>query len=117
MIWKVFGCVLLASLLLLDVPAHGKQASPPSQSKQQVQAKQVSGKVTDIGGDRTSFSLEVNDGGGKHVMQFVVDGNTQVQGRVAVGTDAVVKYQTTTDGRLLALTVGPQSGQGSGSGN
>jgi len=117
MIRKFVGCASLAGLLLLSVPAHGWSSPPQSQTKQQAeQAKQVSGKVTEIGSDRRSFSLEVNDKGSKHVMQFLVDGNTQVQGRVSVGTDAVVQYQPTSEGKLLALSVGPQNGQGAPSG-
>jgi hypothetical protein len=117
MIGKFAVCASLAGLLLLSVPAHGGPAPPGSQTKQQAeQPKQVAGKVTDIGSDKKSFSLEVNDKGSKHVMQFLVDGNTQVQGRVSVGTDAIVQYQPTSDGKLLALSVGPQNGQGAPSG-
>jgi hypothetical protein len=113
MIRKILCCSALAPLLVLGVATRAQPKATQSQSKPQAdQSKQVSGKVTDIGSDRKSFSLEVNDKGSKHVMQFLVDGNTQVQGRVTVGTDAVVQYQPTSDGKLVALNVAPQSGQG-----
>jgi hypothetical protein len=112
MIRKFLCCSALVPLLLVGVATRA-QSSVLAQSKPQAdQAKQVSGKVTNIGSDKRSFSLEVNDKGSKQVMQFVVDGNTQVQGRVAVGTDAVVQYQPTSDGKLVALSIAPQSGQG-----
>ena len=113
MIRKILCCSALAPLLVLGVAPRAQPKAPQSQSKPQAeQAQQVSGKVTDIGSDRRSFSLEVNDKGSKHVMQFLVDGNTQVQGRVTVGTDAVVQYQPTSDGKLVALSVAQQTGQG-----
>ena len=55
--------------------------------------------------------MEVNGGDSKGTMQFVVDKNTQVEGRVTVGTDAVVQYQPTEDGKNLALSGAPQGSQ------
>jgi hypothetical protein len=113
MIRKICFCASLAGMLLSGVSARARpipQQSPPNH-QQTEQAKSVTGKVTDIGGDKKSFALEVNDKGSKRTMQFVVDGNTQVQGRVAVGTDAAVQYQPTQDGKNLAVSVGPQGGQ------
>ncbi|MGC1637676.1 MAG: hypothetical protein WA744_19635, partial [Candidatus Acidiferrales bacterium] len=69
------------------------------------------GKVTAIGSDKKSFSLDVNDGNNKHTMQFVLDQRTQVQGKVGVGTDATVQYQSTDDGKNVALNIAPQSPQ------
>ena len=44
-------------------------------------------------------------------MTFVIDKNTQVTGPVSVGTDATVEYQSTQDGKLLALSISPKSQQ------
>ena len=109
MIQKVLFSSSLACLLLLGVSPRAGPASLQSQSKQQTdQAKSVSGKVTSIGNDKTTFSMEVNGGDSKGTIQFVVDKNTQVEGRVSVGTDAVVQYQPTEDGKNLALSIAPQ---------
>jgi hypothetical protein len=117
MIRKLVCCCALAPMLMLGVATRAGASPNPQQGKSQAeQPKQVSGKVTDIGSDRKSFSLEVNDKGSKRTMQFVVDNNTQVQGKVTVGTDAIVQYQPTSDGKLVALSVGPQNGQGGGPG-
>jgi hypothetical protein len=116
MIRKILCGSVLAPMLVLGVATRAGTISAPQGKSQAEQPKQVSGKVTDIGSDRKSFSLEVNDKGSKRTMQFVVDNNTQVQGKVTVGTDAIVQYQPTSDGKLVALSVGAQSGQGGGPG-
>ncbi len=86
-------------------------ASPARQTAQQQnqQEQTVTGKVTSIGSDRRSFSLEVDDGGSKKTMQFVLDNKTQVQGRVTEGTMAKVEYQPMEGGKNLAIVVTAQS--------
>jgi len=116
---KFFTCVSVAGLLLLGASAGARSLSQESQPKHQTeQGKSVSGKVTDIGSDKRSFSLEVNDkdtsNSNKKTMQFVIDDNTQVQGRVTVGTNALVQYQPTSDGKNLALNITPQGNGGGG---
>jgi len=68
---KIICCSALAPALLLGfaLPARS-QSTAPSPQAQAEQSKQVSGKVTDIGSDRRSFSLEVSDKGSKHTMQL-----------------------------------------------
>jgi hypothetical protein len=112
MIQKVLFSASLGCFLLLGVPPRAGPASLQSQSKQRAdQTKSVSGKVTSIGNDKTTFSMEVNGDDSKGTIQFVLDKNTQVEGRVAVGTDAVVQYQPTDDGKNLALSIAPQGSQ------
>jgi hypothetical protein len=101
-----------AGLLLSGVAVHARPAQQQPQPKQRTeQTKTAQGKVTDIAGDKKSFTIEVNDGSAKHTMQFVLDGNTQVQGRVSVGTDATVEFQPTPDGKNLAVTISPRTAQ------
>ena len=69
----------------------------------------MSGKVTSIGDQGHSFAVEVEAGGTKQTMKFVVDKNTQVQGQVKVGT-VVVDYQPTDGGLLLCVRVSAQQG-------
>jgi hypothetical protein len=99
----------LAGLLALGVSVRAMPAATQSQSQnnqQSADAQTVSGKVSSIGSDHKSFSLDVSSG---NTMQFVLDNNTQVQGRVSTGTNATVSYQKKDDGTLLALMVAPQS--------
>jgi hypothetical protein len=100
----------LAGLIAFGVSTVGAipaVAQSQSQDNQQSSnAKTVSGKVASIGSDHKSFSLEVTGG---NTMQFVLDQNTQVQGRVSTGTTATVQYQKKDDGTLVALLIAPQN--------
>ncbi|HEY4708929.1 MAG TPA: hypothetical protein VIH46_02045 [Candidatus Acidoferrales bacterium] len=107
MVRKFVVCASLAGMMLLG--ASGRAYSAPAQSQnnqQSADAQTVSGKVAAIGSDHKSFSLEVSGG---NTMQFLLDNNTQVQGRVTTGTTATVQYQKTDDGKLLALSIAPQN--------
>jgi hypothetical protein len=113
MLRKFFCSASLAGLMLSGIVLHARLTQQEPQSKQRnEQTKSTTGKVTDIASDKKSFTLEVSDGNSKRAMQFVLDGNTQVQGKVSVGTDATVEFQATPDGKNLALTITPRaSGQ------
>ena len=112
MLRKFLCSASLAGLLLSGLAINAQPRQQESQPKRQSeQAKSVNGKVTNIAGDKKSFTVEVNDGNAKHEMQFVLDGNTQVQGKVSVGTDATVEFQPTADGRNLAVTITPRPSQ------
>jgi len=50
----------------------------------------------------------VNDGSSKRTMNFVVDKNTQVQGRVTEGTIVAVEYQPSDSGQNLCVRVTAQ---------
>ena len=112
MIRKLLIGAPVAGLLLLGASAR-TGAVPARQAAQQqnpqTQAETVTGKVTSIGSDRRSFSLEVDEGGSKKTMQFVLDNKTQVQGRVTEGTMAKVEYQPMEGGKNLAIIVTAQS--------
>jgi hypothetical protein len=103
-----FAGLLLSGIALHARPAQQQQPQPKQRSEQ---TKTAQGKVTDIASDKKSFTIEVNDGSSKHTMQFVLDANTQVQGRVSVGTDATVEFQPTPDGKNLAVTITPRTSQ------
>lgn len=100
----------LTALVFIGFPVFANPHSPPFQPGQQAaQPSAVSGKIVSIGNDKRSISLEVTDNGNANTMQFVLDENTQVTGRVHVGSDATVQYQTGQDGKLLALNIAPKS--------
>jgi hypothetical protein len=69
----------------------------------------VNGTVVSIGDKGRSFALEVNDGGKKQTLQFVVDQQTQVQGQVKVGTPVKVEYVAMAD-QNVARTITPMQG-------
>ena len=107
---KIMLSAALAGLLLAGVPAVAH--STPAQSSQSEQqtpkdTKMVSGTITSIGNNGTSFALEVTEGKDKQTMQFVLDKNAKVQGSVKVGTPVMVEYAVQQN-QNLALTVTAQ---------
>ena len=114
MLRKLLFSFTLAGLLMLGVSAPAYPVSAQSQPNQQqsTNAKTATGKVTAIGSDHKSFEMDVSDSKGQaHAMQFVLDNNTQVQGRVGTGTTAIVQYHPTQDGKNLALNIAPANQQ------
>ncbi len=109
---KILLSASLGSLLLVGAPAitYGTSAQTPSQGNETKQAtKSVTGKVTTIGDQGKSFAVEVDNGGSKQTMQFVVDKNTQVAGQVRAGTVVTVDYQPMDGGQNLCVRVAPQN--------
>ena len=108
MIRKILTGLSLVGFLTAVVPAMAhKTSTQESQGKQQA-TKSITGKVASIGDQGKSFALEVNDGSSKRTMNFVVDKNTQVQGRVTEGTIVAVEYQPSGDGQNLCVRVTEQ---------
>lgn len=112
MIRKTLLTVSFCGLLFMGAPrislGQGGSGQPDQQSQQKA-TKYISGKVTDIGEQGDSFTVETDDSGGKRTMKFVVDENTRVQGQVNVGTLVAVDYQQTEEGQLVCLRVAPQN--------
>ena len=101
----------LAGLLLAATPIRTHAvAQQGSHEQQQAQAdtKTITGKITSVGNNGHSFVLETNSGGDKQTMQFMLDKNAKVQGKVGVGSDVSVEYQPVEGGQNLALSIAPQ---------
>jgi hypothetical protein len=110
MIRRLLFSASLGSLLLVGAPVMTHTtAQTPSQGNPTKQArKSVTGKVTTIADQGKSFAVEVDNGGSKQTMQFVVDKNTQVAGEVRAGTVVTVDYQPMDGGQNLCVRVAPQ---------
>jgi len=112
---KFLSGASLAALLLFGisagVSASAHPISAPSHWVQQnnTQATEVSGKVISIAPDKKSISLEVTDNNKTSTMQFAIEDNTRVTGRVSVGTMATVQYQNADNGKLVALNISPKT--------
>ena len=89
----------VVGLTLVGASARSQPVLRAPQSGQQTQqtTKSVAGTVSSIGNGGRSFALEVNEGGTKQTLQFVVDKDTQVQGQLKVGTAAMVEYVAMAD--------------------
>ena len=99
----------MAGLILVGLSASTLPALTAPQSGQQSQqdTKSVVGTVSSIGNNGHSFAVEVNQGGAKETVQFVVDKDTQVQGQVKVGTSVMVEYVAMAD-QNVARTITAQ---------
>jgi hypothetical protein len=108
---KILLSASLGSLLLVGAPVItiSAAAQTPSQGQTHAAPKTVTGKVTTIGDQGKSFAVEVDNGGAKQTMQFVVDKNTQVAGQVKAGTVVTVDYQPMDSGQNLCVRVAPQN--------
>jgi hypothetical protein len=111
MIRKLLFSASLGGLLLVGAPVmtHTTAQTPSQENPTKQSTKSVTGKVTTIGDQGRSFAVEVDNGGNKQTMQFVVDKNTQVAGQVRAGTVVTVDYQATNDGQNLCVRVAPQN--------
>jgi len=99
--------------LLLTAGSVWARATPRQKTEEPTQqapaaTKMVSGKVTAIGNGGQSFALEVNSGADKQTMQFVVDKNAKVEGKVTVGTQVAVAYEAMEGGQLRAVSITAQ---------
>lgn len=61
-----------------------------------------SGKIASIGD--AAFSLEVTNGQERKTIEFLVDDDTKVEGKLQVGSQATVEYRS-ADGRNIAIHV------------
>ncbi|HKD52564.1 MAG TPA: hypothetical protein VKB90_17280 [Candidatus Acidoferrum sp.] len=80
---------------VLDEPTPARLAPGPDNPSQ-------SGKIASIGD--AAFSIEVTNGQDKKIIEFLVDGDTKVEGKLKVGAQATVEYRS-ADGRNIAIHV------------
>ncbi len=92
------------SALLPDRLVPAKPIMPPDNQS-------LSGKISAIGD--AAFSVEVTKGQERKVLEFLIDGDTKVEGKLEVGSQAKVEYRS-VEGRNVAVhvVVTPTSGKG-----
>ena len=97
--------LLGAGLLFGGTSAIALPAPAVAQSGQQAQqeTKSVAGTVASIGDQGHSFTLDVNDGGKKQALQFVLDKNAQIKGHVTVGSSVKVDYVAMADQNIAKV--------------
>jgi hypothetical protein len=76
------------------------------------ETESISGKISSVGD--AQFSLDIVKNQKPNTLQFLVDSNTKVEGKLTVGAQAAVDYRTDGD-RLIAthIVVMPPSGSSS----
>lgn len=94
-------CFTVASWATPDRPVPATVPAPGNSSQ--------SGKIASIGD--AAFSLEITKGQERKTMEFLVDGDTKVEGKLQVGSQATVEYRS-IDGSNIAVhvVVSPASG-------
>ena len=65
-------------------------------------SESVSGKISSIGD--ASFSVDVVKNQNVNTVQFLIDGNTKVEGKLTVGAQATVEYRS-DEGKNVATHV------------
>ena len=115
-LWLAVLAFTFAVAPLGTPPAAAQKQEPntqqqPRPGKGDAQAsKTITGTIAAIGTGGRSFTLQV--AGGKsdsQTMNFVLDENTQVQGKVKVGTPVSVEYQAMAEGQNLAISITVQA--------
>jgi hypothetical protein len=105
--------LFLSSLFMLSFVLSAWSTRYPSQPASLLSAaaetKSVSGKIASVGD--SEFSLEVPGNQTSSTLQFQIDGNTQVEGTLTVGSQATVDYHT-AGGKMIAthVVITPTSG-------
>jgi hypothetical protein len=71
----------------------------------------LSGKISSV--SDAAFSLEIMKNQERKTVEFLVDGDTKVEGKLTVGSQATVEYRS-NDGKYVAVhvVVTPSSGMG-----
>jgi len=87
----------------LPAQAASMNAAPDAQS--------VAGKISSIGDAAFTLDVAKSQNSGTNTLQFLVDGNTKVEGKLSVGAQATVEYRNDS-GKYIAtrVVVTPASG-------
>ena len=92
--------VFCFTLAVWSQPLPASEATPRAEGG--VPSESVSGKISSIGD--ASFSVDVVKNQDINTVQFLIDGSTKVEGKLAVGARATVEYRS-DDGRNVATHV------------
>lgn len=104
--WRIPVVVCAVAVLavsLLASPAKVSAQEPASQAVQaEKAAKSAAGKV--VGVTPTSLSVEVEESGQAKTLDFAIDSNTKVEGKLAKNASVQVTYRI-EEGRNIATLV------------
>jgi uncharacterized protein DUF5666 len=94
-VFLVCFAVATWSMPLSSQPAAGTLIAVPD-------TQSLSGKISSVGD--AEFSVDVQKDQDVNTVQFLVDENTKVEGKLKVGAHATVEYRT-NDGKNVAIRV------------
>lgn len=99
---SLFILTVFMACLSVAVTSGAIASQPASSSNDATEHGSVSGKISSIGD--ASFSVNVTNSQKPVTLQFSIDDNTKVDGRLEVGAAATVDYRTDA-GNNIALHV------------
>jgi hypothetical protein len=111
-----FRASLLVALLLFCITTAAWSVPLPIQAVNHLQPtpdnQSLSGQITAV--SAAQFSVQVAKNKDASIVQFVIDGKTKVEGKLAVGAQATVEYRS-EEGKNIAVRVivTPTSGMSS----
>jgi len=79
----------------------------PSDPQPVPDTQSISGKISSV--DDAAFALDVAKGKDVNTVQFLVDDQTKVEGKLAVGAQATVEYRSNGDRNIAVHVVVLQS--------
>jgi len=105
----LFFCSLCMLCFIVAAWSTPYTSQPASLLSAAAETNSASGRITSVGD--SEFSLEVPKNQTSSTLQFHIDGETQLEGSLAVGSRATVEYHT-ADGNMIAthVVVTPASG-------
>ena len=105
----LFFCSLCMLCFTVAAWATPYASQPASLQSAAAETKSVSGRITSVGD--SEFSLEVPKNQTSSTLHFQLDDSTQLEGTLAVGSQAAVEFHT-ADGKMIAthIVVTPASG-------
>jgi hypothetical protein len=83
-------------------------AQAPAQANATTETQTVTGKISSVGD--AGFTMEVKQNQKESTLQFLVDGNTKVDGKLSVGAQATVDYHSEGGRNIATHVVVPMSG-------
>jgi hypothetical protein len=89
-----------------SVPLNAEPSDNPSLVPK---VQSVSGKIASVGD--AEFALEASQDQKTNTVQFLVDGNTKVDGKLAIGAEATVEFRS-DEGKNIATHVLVMPGSG-----
>jgi hypothetical protein len=84
-------------------------AQAPVNTNSGAERQTVSGKIASVGD--AEFALEISQNQRESKLEFLVDGNTKVEGKLTVGAQATVEYRSEAGKNIAThVSVMPASG-------
>lgn len=104
----LFILTVFVACLSVAISSDALASQPHSLSKEASERGSVSGKISGIGD--ASFSVDVRKSQDVVTLQFMIDDTTKVEGRLEVGSQAVVDYRTDEGNNIATHVVVRSSG-------